>query len=222
MWQTGRHELRQRALMGVWSAQVVPRLVDRVLGTAQHDEIRARVCAGLTGEVLELGFGSGPNLPHLPPAVTALTVVEPSDVGWALSARRRESSPVPVHRAGLDGQRLPFPDASFDSVLSTWTLCTIPDAATALREVHRVLRPGGQLRFVEHGAAPDAGVLRWQHRLDPLQRRVAAGCHLSRPVDVLLAQAGLPPQQLDRYYAAGEPRPFAHLYEGSSTRGSDG
>ena len=204
--------------MGLWAERVVPRITDKALATSAHQEIRQRVCADLVGDMLELGFGSGLNVPHYPSAVTQVTAVEPSDVAWRLSQARREGSAVPVLRAGLDAERLPFADASFDSVLSTWTMCTIPDVRTALREVRRVLRPGGSLVFVEHGAAPHAGVLRWQRRIDPLQRRLFAGCHLSRPIDELLATAGLPPQRLERFYASGQPKPFAHVYEGRSTR----
>ena len=200
--------------MGVWAEQVVPRLVRSSLGTRRHHEVRARVCAGLAGEVVEIGFGAGLNVRHYPPAVTGVTAVEPSDVAWRLSAPERDGAAVPVTRAGLDGQRLPFPDASFDTALSTWTLCTIPDAEAALRELRRVLRPGGVLCFVEHGAAPDAAVLRRQRRWDPVQRRLFAGCHVSRPVDLLLARAGLPAADLRRYYADGEPRLFGSLYEG--------
>ena len=204
--------------MKLWAEQAVPRITDKVLDAAKHHEIRARVCAGLTGEVMELGFGSGLNLGHYPPAVTKVVAVEPSDVAWQLSEQRRAATPVPVLRSGLDGQRLPFADASFDSVLSTWTMCTIPDVTAALREVRRVLRPGGRLLFVEHGAAPDPSVLRWQRRLDPRPRRVFAGGLLSRPIDALLSAAGLPSQQLERFYVPGEPRPFAHLYEGRSLK----
>lgn len=202
--------------MGLWAEQVVPRITNRVLASAQHQEIRQRVCSGLTGEVVEIGFGSGLNVVHYPDAVRQVTAVEPSDVAWRLSEPRRRSAPVPVVRAGVDGQRLPFEDATFDSALSTWTMCTIPDAVAALRELARVLRPGGQLLFVEHGAAPDASVLRWQKRIEPVQRRVFAGCHLSRPVDELLVQAGLRAGWLNRYYVHRQPRPFAHLYEGCS------
>lgn len=201
-------------MAGVWTQQVVPRVILRALGTQQHHQIRSRVCGGLAGEVVELGFGAGLNVGHYGPAVTQVTAVEPSDVAWRLSSGRREASPVPVVRAGLDGQHLPFEDASFDSALSTWTLCTIPDPVAALREVARVLRPGGRLFFVEHGASPDAKVLRWQRRIDPIQRRLFAGCHVSRPIADLLEQAGLPAAQLDRYDAAHEPRAFGHLYEG--------
>ena len=129
--------------------------------------------------MLEIGFGSGLNLPHVPPEVESVSAVEPSDVGWALSRRRRAGSRVPVERTGLDGQRIEAGDASYDAVLATFTLCTIPDVAAALGEVRRVLRPGGLFHFLEHGLAPDAAVVAWQHRLEPLQRRVFAGCHLT-------------------------------------------
>ncbi len=200
--------------MGVWGEQVVPRATRVALGTAQHHAVRARVCDGLHGEVVEIGFGSGLNVRHYPTAVSRVAAVEPSDVAWRLSADERRTSPVPVERAGVDGSRLPFPDGSFDSALSTWTLCTVPDPVAALREIARVLRPGGRLHLVEHGAAPDASVLRLQRRWDPVQRRLFAGCHVSRPVDALLAAAGLPGDGLRRWYVPGEPRLFGSLYEG--------
>lgn len=146
--------------MGVYSDHVVPRIVNRVMDDAALREIRRRVCAGLAGDVVEIGFGSGHNVVYYPAAVTRVTAVEPSDVGWRLAGPRVAASPVPVGRSGLDGQHLPFADGSFDAALSTWTLCTIPDPAAALREIRRVLRPGGTLHFVEHGRAPDPGVER--------------------------------------------------------------
>lgn len=200
--------------MGVWTEQVVPRVVDRSLDTAQVRAVRARVCAGLSGEVVELGFGSGLNLPHYPPTVRRVAAVEPSDVAWRLAAERLSAAQVPVQRSGLDGQSLPFPDGSFDSALSTFVLCTIPDVGAALREVRRVLRPGGGLHFVEHGRAPDQGVRRWQERLAPVHRRLAGGCHLARPIDELLTTAGFVLVRLERHYLPGEPRLVGHLYEG--------
>jgi SAM-dependent methyltransferase len=189
--------------MGVWSDRVVPRLTDRALATPAMDDLRAAVCTGLHGRVLELGFGSGLNLRHLPAAVTWLDAVEPADVAWQLSARRRAGSRVPVHRSGLDGQRLAANDESYDAVLMTFALCTIPDPAAALGEVRRVLRPGGTLHFLEHGLAPDPGVATWQRRLDPAQQRLFAGCHLTRDVPALLADAGLEVTDLDQRYLPG-------------------
>ena len=176
--------------MGVWTDHVVPRLADSSLKSHEIDELRREACAPLAGRVLELGFGSGLNVRWYPPGVTAVAAVEPSDVSWRMSERRRARTTVPVERRGLDGQRLDEPDASYDSALSTFTLCTIPDPALALAEVRRVLRPGGVLCVVEHGLSPEAGVARWQRRLDPLQRRVAGGCHLSRDVPALVTAAG--------------------------------
>ena len=200
--------------VGVWVEQVVPRVVNKTLDTEQVRTIRERVCAGLSGEVLEIGFGSGLNVPHYPGAVVRVAAVEPSDLGWRIAGERLAGATVPVQRSGLDGQALPFPDASFDAALSTFTLCTIPDAVAALREVRRVLRPGGLLHFAEHGRAPDASVLRWQQRLEPINKRIAGGCHLARPIDELLTAAGFTMVRLDQSYLPKEPRPFASLYEG--------
>ncbi len=176
--------------MGVWNEHVVPRLTDVSLKGHEVGELRREACAPLRGRVLELGFGSGLNARWYPPAVDSVAAVEPSDLGWRLSERRRARTDVPVERRGLDGQRLDEPDASYDSVLSTFTLCTIPIPALALTEVRRVLRPGGVLAVLEHGLSPDPGVARWQRRLDPLQRRVAGGCHLSRDIPALVTAAG--------------------------------
>jgi SAM-dependent methyltransferase len=144
----------------------------------------------LAGRLIELGFGSGLNLRWLPPAVTSVAAVGPSDVAWRLSERRRARMGVPVERRGVDGQGLDEPDASYDSALSTFTLCSISDPARALAEVRRVLRPGGVLCVLEHGLSPDDRVARWQRRLDPVQRRVAGGCHLSRDIPALVTHAG--------------------------------
>ena len=176
--------------MGVWSERLLPRLLDSMGAAPEITRLRAEVCAGLHGTVLEIGFGSGLNVPHYPAAVTEVLAVEPSDAAWALSEKRRARSAVPVRRSGLDGQRLTEADDSVDCVLSTLTLCTIPDAPRALAEVRRVLRPGGALQVFEHGLAPDAGVVTWQHRLEPLQKRVFGGCHLTRDVPGLLTDAG--------------------------------
>ena len=192
--------------MGLYGEQVLPRLIDVVCNMKVAHPQRRRACEGLEGHVVEIGFGSGHNLPHYPPAVTEVTAVEPADVGWKLAAKRLRETTIPVHRSGLDAERLPFPDDHFDSALSTWTMCTIPDIDGALRELRRVLRPGGTLHFVEHGLAPDENVQRWQHRLDPLQQRVFGGCHLNRPIADLVRNAGFTITELDEYYEEGSPK----------------
>ena len=176
--------------MGVWNDRVVPRLTEASMRSNELDELRREACAPLTGRVLELGFGSGLNVRWYPPGVTSISAVEPSDVGWRLSEGRRSRTSVPVDRRGLDGQRLDEPDASYDGVLTTFTLCSIPDPALALAESRRVLTSDGVLCVLEHGLSPDPGVARWQHRLDPLQRRVFGGCHLSRDMPALVTDAG--------------------------------
>ncbi|WP_235509230.1 class I SAM-dependent methyltransferase [Terrabacter sp. Soil810] len=182
--------------------------------------LRARACGGLHGEVVELGFGSGHNVGLYPSAVTRVVAVEPSDLGWELGARRRAGSPIPIVRGDLDGQWLSLPDASADAVLSTFTLCTIPDVHRALAEVRRVLRPGGALHFLEHGIAPEEGVQRWQRLLEPVQKRVFDGCHLTRPIDRLVEESGLVIEEIDRAYALTPKlmRPWVFGYLGRAVR----
>ena len=193
--------------MGVYGEQVLPRLINVACAAGPVVAgLRERVCAGLSGEVVEIGFGSGLNVPHYPASVTRVAAVEPSDVAWRLASGRVAASPVRVDRAGLDGQALPFADDSFDAAVSTWTMCTIPDLDAALAELRRVLRPGGMLHFVEHGLAPDDSVARWQHRLDPLQQRLFGGCHLTRPIVGLLEGAGYTVSELDVFYEKGAPK----------------
>ena len=199
--------------MGWYREQVVPRLIAVCCGMAP-DDIRARVCQGLAGDVVEVGFGSGFNVPHYPPEVRRVLAVEPSQVGFDKARKRVAASRVPVERVGLDGQRLPLADASVDTALSTWTLCTIPDPHAALREVRRVLKPGGRFHFVEHGLAPDDGVARWQHRLNGLQNAVAGGCNINRPIERLLVDAGFRVERMDNGYEKGAPKPLGYLYEG--------
>ncbi|MFD4293657.1 class I SAM-dependent methyltransferase [Rhodococcus sp. NPDC058505] len=192
--------------MGFYANQVVPRLVDVSCGMSLTGPARERVCAGLRGRVIEIGFGSGLNVRYYPDAVDSVSAVEPADVGWKLAAPRRAASRVPIERSGLDGQALPFPDDVFDTALSTWTMCTIPDAVAALRELRRVLAPGGTLHFVEHGLAPDEKVRRWQRRFEPIQKTVAGGCHLTRDIPALVRAAGFEIRDLDSFYQEGAPK----------------
>lgn len=187
----------------------MPRIVDVACGMRFNEPLRERVCAGLRGRVVEIGFGSGLNVPFYPDTVDKVSAVEPADLGWKLASKRVAASKVPIERAGLDGQSLPFAGNTFDSAVSTWTMCTIPDVSTALAEVRRVLAPGGTLHFVEHGLAPDRGVQTWQNRLNPLQKTLCGGCNLNRDIRGLLTTAGFEIQDIDIFYGEDAPRVFA-------------
>jgi ubiquinone/menaquinone biosynthesis C-methylase UbiE len=203
--------------MGVYRDQILPRGIDLVLRGGEFAGPRARAAAGLDGEVLEIGFGSGLNIPYYPAGVTRILAVDPAAAGRTLAAKRAAASAAPIEYAGPDAQALPAAGESIDSVLSTWTLCTIPDAARALAEIRRVLRPGGTFCFVEHGLAPDARVARRQQRLTPFQRRAFGGCHLDRQIDQLVAAAGLELTRLDTYFMKG-PRALGYTFEGVAIR----
>jgi ubiquinone/menaquinone biosynthesis C-methylase UbiE len=197
-----------------YDEHVLPRLQDHALDTAHAHRIRARVLAPLAGEVVEIGFGTGHNLPYLPAGVTRLLAVEPSESSIAVAADRIAASAVPIEVIGPDAQRIPLPDASVDAALCTWSMCSIPDPVAAVSEVRRVLRPGAQLHFVDHGVAPDERVRRWQHRLSGLQQRLMGGCHLDRDIPELLRLGGMTVTHLERYYAPAAPKAFAAMYEG--------
>jgi len=200
--------------MGLYADRVFPHLMNKVMDTPQTRATRKRVCAGLTGDVVEIGFGTGHNLPYLPEGVVRLRAVEPMGVGVRLAGDRIRASSVPVEISGLDGQALPFEDATADAVLCTWSLCSIPDPVRAVREIRRVLKPGGALHFAEHGRAPDAGVLAWQRRLNPVQKRMAAGCHLDRDIPGILAAGGLEVLDVTHTYEERMPRFVGSLYVG--------
>ena len=152
--------------------------------------MRDEACEGLSGDVIEIGFGSGLTLRHLPDAVTGVWAVEPSATARKLAQKRIDAARVPVHHAGLDGERLDEPDDRFDAAVSIMTLCTIPDVSAALGELRRVLKPGASFHFAEHGRSPDEKVARTQDRFNGLQNKVAGGCNLNRDIPALVNAAG--------------------------------
>jgi SAM-dependent methyltransferase len=202
--------------MGLYSEHVRPRLHTFALNDRLTGEVRDRVCAGLRGDVLEIGYGSGLNQPHLPPGVTGVWAVEPSATAITLSAERQAASPVPVVVAGDDAQVLDLPDRRFDAALCTWVLCGLPDPAAALREVARVLKPGRPLHFVEHGLAPDPAVVRWQRRGNRINRAIS-GCVLDNDVLALLAASPFTVTEVSEHYEKGAPKVSGFMYEGRVT-----
>jgi SAM-dependent methyltransferase len=203
--------------VGLYREHVVPRLVERTCGSAGFDRWRTKATGGLVGRVVEVGFGSGLNMGLYPPEVTRVLAVEPALVARQRASRRIAAGSVPVEFVGLDGQQLPLEDASCDGALFTFTLCTVADPARALGEVYRVLRPGGSLHFLEHGLSPDAGVAKWQHRMEPLQRRLADGCHLTRSAPTLVEDAGFELTRLEQRYVRG-PKPWCYFSVGAAAR----
>ena len=188
-----------------------------LLGNKAFGQLRKEACEGLNGDVVELGFGSGLNLPWLPATVTGLWAVEPSGTATNLAKKRMASTPVPVHVAGLDGAHLDLPDERFDGALSTMTLCTIPDVSRALQELKRVLKSGGSFHFAEHGHSPDERVARMQNRFDGVQQRWAGGCHLNRDIAALITGAGFGMEELRNFYLKG-PKGWGYMYLGRAKK----
>jgi ubiquinone/menaquinone biosynthesis C-methylase UbiE len=197
--------------MGIYGEQVVPRVTNVMLGNRTFGELRRETCEGLQGMVIEIGFGSGLNLPYLPPDVTDLWVVEPSSTARRLATKRIDASPVALHEAGLDGGRIDASDDAFDGALSTMTLCTIPDVTGALEELRRVLKPGGSFHFCEHGRAADEHVARRQDRWNGMQNRFAGGCNLNRDMPALITAAGFEIETLRHFYLKGGPKVAGYM-----------
>ncbi|WP_228389229.1 class I SAM-dependent methyltransferase [Cumulibacter manganitolerans] len=211
-------------LRSSWEAHVLPRIMDRSLRDPITHPWREFACGQAHGEVLELGFAAGLNLRFYPAAVHRVLAIEPADLAWALAERRidraRSARPaLEVARIGLDGARVDLPDRSVDAVVSTWTMCSIPDLTSALAEVRRLLRPGGELRFAEHGLSPDADVARRQRRYQRWWTPVAGGCHLTRDFPALLDAAGFDVDIAHREYAmpGNLSRPWSWMLRGTAT-----
>lgn len=179
--------------------------------------LRRDLLAQAHGEVLELGIGTGLNLPHYPKVVTALHAVDPALLLPKTVARRRAGLSFPVHIQRGSAEKLPHADRLFDYVVSTWTLCTIPDPARSLQEVRRVLKPGGRFLFLEHGRSDDRTIAAWQDRLNPIQNVIGCGCHLNREIDRLITRSGLTIAHLERFTMQGVPRLAGEMYRGTAS-----
>lgn len=201
--------------MGFYDERILPNLIACACGARPIEKHRRAIVPQADGVVLEVGLGSGTNLPFYDAArVERVIGVEPS-AGMRVKARRAIArQAVPVELLDAPGEALPLDDNSVDTVLLTFTLCTIPDAPAALAEMRRVLRPGGRLIFLEHGLAPDAGVARWQRRIEPVWKRIGGGCHLARPMDRLIAQGGFRIDRLEADYTPRTPRIAGFVYRG--------
>lgn len=200
--------------MSLYDTYVLPRVLDMACGIAALDPERERLVARAHGKVLEIGFGSGLNLPFLPAGIERVLAVDPSGPARKLGAKRIQASSCPVDFVGLDAARIQVADCAADCALSTFTLCSIEDVRAALGEVRRIVKPGGSFLFLEHGRAPDEGARRWQDRLNPLQRCLCGGCNLNRDIAGLIEAAGFRVRSLNRRYLPGTPKAYGYLYSG--------
>jgi ubiquinone/menaquinone biosynthesis C-methylase UbiE len=205
--------------MGLYSRYLLPLLIDRAMSHPAAAAQRPTVLARAEGRVLELGFGTGLNLPHYPPAVRSVTAVDPNPGVARLARRRIAESAIPVDYVPLQDERaIDAPDADFDTAVCTWTLCSVADPAVFLSEIHRLLRPGGRLLFIEHGLSPARKLAQWQHRLTPIQRRLGGNCHLDRDPAALLQASPLTTETCETFYLEDTPRLFGYTYRGSAVR----
>lgn len=204
--------------MTVWGSWVLPRVTDRVLDSGTVRRHRDAIGQASRGVVLDVGFGTGTNLPHYGPRVDRVHAVEPNDGAWGLSAQARSASRVPVDRVGVDAAHLELPTHSVDTVVTAFTLCTVRDLPASIDELVRVLRPGGSLLFLEHGLAPDPGVRRWQRRLDAVEVVCAGGCHLVRDPVRSLEEASLQVTVASAAYLPGPAlvRPWGWVTRGAA------
>ena len=204
--------------MGFYSEVILPWCIDLSCGMKALAPEREKLLRGLSGSVLEVGFGSGLNLPFMPPDVTRVLAVEPSVRARKIAQKRVAAASCAVEFVGLDAQVIQLEDGSADAALSTFTLCTIPNVERALSEIRRILKPGGRLYVLEHGRAPDPGVSRWQDRLNGMQKVIAGGCNLNRDIRGLLRSAGFASEGVGGSYFKEMPRTHGYLYAGAAVR----
>lgn len=204
--------------MGFYCEHIFPRLMEWVMAGEEFHRLRRELLASSRGCVLELGIGTGLNLPHYPETVTELHAVDPAQLLPKTIAARSARLSFPVRLQKGTAEALPYADQRFDYVVSTWTLCTIPNPVLALQEVGRVLKPGGRFLFLEHGRSDNRTIAAWQDRLNPIQNVIGCGCNLNRQIDQLMTQAGLRITWLDRFIMNEVPRLGGEMYRGTATR----
>jgi ubiquinone/menaquinone biosynthesis C-methylase UbiE len=202
--------------MGFYEEHILPRGVNWTMCWARFSKLRKQYLKDVGGKVLEVGFGSGLNLPHYTPRVTHLYALDPSQLGRRLAKKRIRRASFPVEFVDLKGNRFDLPDHSVDSVVSTWTLCTIPDPIAALKEIKRVLKPEGNYYFLEHGLSPDHEVARMQNWWNPIQKWCAGGCHVNREIDSLIRDSGFKILGHKRFYMDG-PKVLSYMYSGAAS-----
>jgi ubiquinone/menaquinone biosynthesis C-methylase UbiE len=202
--------------MGFYEHWIVPRLLDLAMRNRLLDHYRQRTIEIARGLVLEVGVGSGVNLPLYGPAVTRVIGLDPSAHLLRLASKRATEAVVPVSLLRGSAEQVPFADAVFDTIVMTWTLCSIPNPMAALTEMRRVLKSGGRLIFVEHGLSPEIRIARWQHWLTPCWKCISGGCHLDRKMDDLIRAAGFQTDAIEMAYMTG-PKPWTFIYQGSAT-----
>lgn len=204
--------------MGLYSRFVFPKVINFVMSSGQMKKARDRTLAGVSGEIFEIGFGTGLNLPFYPEGVKRILTADVNE-GMCVAAKKAiNMSSIEVENQVMDGEKLPLEDDRFDSVVCTWTLCSIKNVDLALREIHRILKPGGRFFFVEHGLAEDPKVSRWQHRLTPLQRKIGDGCHLNRDIKELIGDHRFRFEEFENYYMEKVPRIFGYTYRGVAAK----
>ena len=203
--------------MGFYSNFVIPYCIDLAMSGSNLQTYRQQLLADVSGEILEIGFGTGLNLPHYPEKVNKITTVEPNPGMQKLARSRIKQSQITVDYKILNGENLPLADSSFDSVVCTWTLCSIPQVDQALAEVSRLLRAGGKFLFIEHGLSPEARVQVWQNRLTPIQKIIADGCHLNRKIDELVTQH-FDHVTIKEFYAPKLPKEIGYMYQGMAIK----
>ena len=206
--------------MGIYGDWFLPRLVNKAMDTKVLAEQRTMALSDVKGTVLEIGFGTGHNLPFYPQVVDRLVAIDPSAPSAKLARQRIAAAPFPVEYRKLTGERLDTADETFDAVVSTFTLCTVGDPVAALEQVHRVLKPGGSFHLLEHGLAADPKVQRWQSRLNGFSQLALGGCNLTRDIEHLVRQAGFTFEKLDKYYMEGDPKFVGWVTRGVARKAS--